>query len=88
MSESSFHNDEGDFSTGKGRSREGKHGLIGEVDIQVAEDASGDGMTVTFKYDKNCIPKRFEDKKFDVVEGEIKLKFSGISPKLLKHCIV
>lgn len=46
-----FKNDERDFSDGKGRSREGKHGLMGEVEIQVTENAPGDGMTVTFKYD-------------------------------------
>lgn len=46
-----FKNDERDFSDGKGRSREGKHGLMGEVEIQVTENAPGDGVTVTFKYD-------------------------------------
>lgn len=45
-----YMNDERDFSDGKGRSREGKHGLMAEVEIQVTEDAPGDGVTVTFKY--------------------------------------
>lgn len=44
-------NDERDFSDGKGRRREGKHGPMGEVEIQVTEDLLGDGVTITFKYD-------------------------------------
>lgn len=44
-------NDERDFSDGKQRSREGKRGLVRQVEIQVTEDAPGDGVTVTFKYD-------------------------------------
>lgn len=46
-----FMNDERDFSDGKQRSREGKRGLMRQVEIQVTEDAPGDGVTVTFKYD-------------------------------------
>lgn len=35
-------NDETGFIDGEGRSREGEHGLMGEVEIQVTEDAPGD----------------------------------------------
>lgn len=45
-----FMNDERDFSDDKGRSRDGKHELMGEVEIQVTEDAPGDRVTVPFKY--------------------------------------
>lgn len=46
-----FMNDERGFSDGKGRRREGKYGLMGEVEIQVTKDHPGDGVTVTCKYD-------------------------------------
>lgn len=44
-------NDERDFYDGQGRGREGKHGLMGQVEIQVTQDAPGGGVTVTLKCD-------------------------------------
>jgi len=32
----------------RGEVGEGKNGLVGETEIQVTEDAPGDGVTVTF----------------------------------------